>query len=130
MSLRKLFVTVGAVWAPPLAVSTAAVVVVIVIATERFLQGYVPFMFVLTLIAVCALVAFAGSIYLGNRFGKRFARKEPLSWAANVGALLIVLGVVANVAVMVGFFNLPMLHDDEVPFEYLTEETARQPAGE
>ena len=122
MGLRGLFVTAGAVWALPLAVSATAAMMAIVITTERFLRGYVSYVYVLTLIAVCALVAFAGSIFLGNRYGKRFARKEPPAWAANIGALLIVLGVVANVAVAVGYLNLMSSVEEDAIWEISEEE--------
>ncbi len=122
MSPRKIFLTVGAIWAPPLAVAAT------IIATERYFRYTGTFS--LTVLILAALMAFAGSIFAGNRYGKRLARKKPSAWAANVGVLLIALGLVANTVFVIGFFNLPMLHDDDIPFEYLTEETARQPAGE
>lgn len=122
MGLRRLFMTAGAVWALPLAISATVALFAIAVTNERFIRDNVSSEYAPLFIAVCALAGFAGSIFLGNHYGKRFARKEPPSWAANVGAMLVVLGVVVNVAIMVGYVNLMSFVEANAIFENSEEE--------
>lgn len=113
MNSRKTFLTAGAVWAPLLAIAALS-------ATLQIFPwaGYFGSL-VLPVALLAALLAFAGSIVAGARYGKRLARKG--RWAGKIGALLIVVGIMANVGLAVGMLGLVLPHDDGISFDFATQ---------
>lgn len=127
MILRKTYLTAGMVWAPLLAIMTALA------ALRVFLwSGPAPGFESLGLILVvlAALTAFAASIVAGARYGERLAQKWLGSLAGKVGALLIVLGVMANVFLALGMFSLALPHDDGMIANLFVEQQAPYSAGQ
>ena len=128
MSLRKTYLTVGAVWAAPLAVAAAAATLYIFLRAGWFSPGFESPGLIVVVLA--ALMAFAGSIVAGACYGERLARKRPWARAGEFGALLIFLGVLASVFLAVGMIGLVLPHGDEINLEFFAEEVARESAGE
>ncbi len=113
MNPRKTFLTAGAVWAPLLAIAAASATLQIFLRAGNFGS------LVLIGAGLAALLAFAGSIVAGARYGKRLARKG--RWAGKIGALLIVVGIMANVGLAVGMLGLVLPHDQEMNFDFVTQ---------
>ena len=128
MSLRKTYLTVGVVWAAPLAVAAAAATVQIFLRAGWFSPGFESPGLIVVVLA--ALMAFAGSIVAGASYGERLAHKRPWARAGEIGAFLIFLGVLASVFVAVGMLGLVLPHGDEMNLEFFAEEVARESAGE
>ena len=122
MSPRKTFLTAGVIWAPLLAFAAASAALHIFLRAGDFAS------LGLAAAALAALLAFAGSIVAGARYGKRLARKGP--WAGKFGALLVVLGIMANVFLALGVLGLVLPHDDDMNFDFVAEQQARESAGE
>ena len=128
MSLPKLFLTAGAVWAPPLTLAAALATLHIFLWADRFTPGFESLGLVGVVLA--ALMAFTGSIVAGDSYGERLARKRPWPRAAKFGALLIVLGVLANVVLALGMLSLALPQHDRINFDFIAEELARESTGE
>ena len=128
MSLRKTFLTAGVIWAPPLAFAAAAATLAIIYWVGRFTPGLAGLGLIVVVLA--ALAAFAGSIIAANAYARRLARKSPGARVGQFGALLIFVGVLANVAIAVGMVGLTVPHDEEMQFDFVVQELARESAGE
>lgn len=118
MSLPKTFLMAGAVWAPLLAIAAFSATLRIFPWADYFASLGLP------VAVLAALLAFAGSIAAGARYGKRLARKG--RWAGKIGALLIVVGLMANVFLAVGMLGLVLPHDDGIKFDFVAQEPPRQ----
>lgn len=118
MNPRKTFLMAGAVWAPLLAIAALSATLQIFLRAGNFGSLVLP------VALLAALLAFAGSIVAGARYGKRLARKGP--WAGKIGALLIVVGIMANVGLAVGMLGLVLPHDQEMNFDFVAQEPPRQ----
>lgn len=128
MSLHKTFLTAGVIWAPPLAFAAAAATLATFLWAGQFIGGFHGFALIAA--ALATLTAFAGSIMAANRYGERLARKLLGAWAGKLGASLICLGILANVALVVGFVGLVAPHDDEIVLKIIMEEEARESVRE
>ena len=122
--MRKTFLTAGVIWAPPLALAAAAATL------QVFLWAGADGPLGLIGAVLATPAAFAGSIIAANSYAKRLARKSPGARAGELGAILIFLGVLANVAIAVGMVGLTDSHDEETHFDFVAKELAREPAGE
>lgn len=128
MNLRRTYRQAGAVWAAPLAVMAALATLNIFIRAGRSIPDFESLLLIVVVLA--ALMAFAGSIVAGDSYGERLARKKPWPRAGKFGALLIVVGVMANVFLVLGVLTFGLPHDDEMFSDIFAEEPARESAGE
>lgn len=128
MNLRRTYRQAGAVWAAPLAVMAALATLNIFLRAGRSIPDFESLLLIVVVLA--ALMAFAGSIVAGDSYGERLARKKPWPRAGKFGALLIVVGVMANVFLVLGVLTFALPHDDEMFSDIFAEESARESAGE
>ncbi|MEE8445853.1 MAG: hypothetical protein V3S44_10920 [Alphaproteobacteria bacterium] len=128
MNLRKTYRQAGAVWAAPLAGMAALATLNIFLRAGRSIPDFESLLLIVVVLA--ALMAFAGSIVAGDSYGERLARKKPWPRAGKFGALLIVVGVMANVFLVLAMLTFALPHDDEMNSEIFMEELARESAGE